>query len=59
MLSNWEVEFKGDSWRLIVTVEHRDNDLAGLIDKAIQTARGGDCPIDLQGYYEVSEVRSC
>lgn len=56
VLKNYEVTFKGDSWRLIVEVQHTEGDLAGLIEKAITTAKGGEIGINLEGYYEVSEV---
>ncbi len=55
-MKSWEVTFYGDGWRLVVSLDYPDGDLGGLIEKAIGTARGGEISIDLQGYYEVSEV---
>jgi hypothetical protein len=55
MNKNWEVTFFGDDWKLIVSLEHQDNDLAGLIEKAKEKAGEGECKIKLEGYYEVQE----
>ena len=55
-MTNWKVTFKGDGWELSVFVEHPTDDLAGLIEKAKETANAGECPIKLEGYYEVSEM---